>query len=419
MILASAIGLSCAKMGYDVSMSVGGTTWYINRFSENMSFNNYENVTGAGNFSRYSRMNGISDIGFTEKSSAIRGGDLSLDQRTRFLSREGPVVVSYKLNSLATPTATGKSKLVESGKVRIDEVWPFYFLNYKNIHYAGRGIRNSEIYDNNGEIISTSSDSYRLQKESAYATYGNRTQIYTEISPSGVIEDRSSNKSSMYVLALKAVGSLTSLDVTKGRPTDEWVTRRSNEDVVQVSQDYRGIVDMNLKIASSETVPLKKYYNTSCWGGTCEVYGDPCEDFSDYLPCCMAGYSGLTSYDRQHLSADCVFNCYSCGEGYPESPARSGRIAIIDTAPSPKVKQPAVLLETKAASNVEPKATLEQSRETEAMARLAKELSESGGNDGEATPSKLSKPNALDEKIERPRYQTPDEDQLYAEIRSD
>lgn len=406
-----------------MGVSVGGTTWYINRFSENMSFNNYENITGAGNFSRYNRMNGISDIDFTEKSSAVRGGNLSLDQQTRFFSREGPVVISYNLNSLVNrvKTTSGKTKtnVIESANVKIDEVWPFYFVNYKKLHYTGHGIRNSEIYDSNGDIISTSSDAYRLQKESAYATFNNRTLINTNVYPSVVFEDRASNKSSSYVLTMKSIGSLSSLDVTKGRPTDERITRHSNENVVQVSQEYRGLVDMNLKIASKETVPLKKYEKISCEGGACAPYGETCDDVADYLPCCMEGYSGMTSFDRQHLSADCIFNSYPA---YLAVPSLPGKAASLDTSRSPAAKQPAVVAETEAVSSAEPETTLKRPSET--AARAAKETSVSLGSVGRpALRAVLPNARAIEKSsvgaaIDRP-VAKPEEDRYYEEMRSD
>jgi hypothetical protein len=261
LILASTVGFSLGKTGYNIDVSVGGTAWHISRFAENMSFNNYENITGAGNFSRYNHVNGISDFGFTEKSSAVRGGDISLDQQTRFFSREGPVAIGYTLNSAASGT-TSQPKLSESAEVKIDEVWPFYFINYKNLHYVGHGIknpiRNSEMYDNNGDVIATSSDSYSLQKESVYASFNNRTLITTDVYPYGVVEDRASNKSSSYVLSMKSIGSLSSLDVVQGRPSDEAGTKLTDDAAAQISQDYRGLVNMNLRIASKQNVPLNK-----------------------------------------------------------------------------------------------------------------------------------------------------------------
>lgn len=372
LILASTVGFSLGKTGYNVDVAVGGSSWHISRFAENLSFNNYENITGAGNFSRYNHMDGISDFGFTEKSSVVRGGDLSLDQRTRFFSREGPVAISYTLNSAAsnaqsTSGTDSQPKLAESAEVKIDEIWPFYFVNYKKIHYVGHGIknpiRNSEIYDNNGDVITTSSDSYSLQKESVYSSYNNRTLITTDVYPTGVVVKRASNKSSSYVLTMKSIGSLSSLDVVQGRPSDEAGTKLTDDAAARITQDYRGLVNMNLKIASKQNVPLKKYEPISNVEGAYASYLDTSESTADYLPCCMEGYSALPKFDREHLSADCIFDSNSANVGIP--PMSSGTESLHNSKPQ-TVREPAVVAETKAVSSIQQRMALKRPSETKA-----------------------------------------------------
>lgn len=372
LMLSSMVGISLGKTGYTVDVSVGGTAWQISRFAENMSFNNYENISGAGNFSRYNHVNGISDFGFTEKSSVVRGGDLSLDQRTRFFSREGPVAVSYALSSVASGTT---SNLTESAKVTIDEVWPFYFVNYKKLHYVGHGIRNpirnSEVYDNNGNVITTSSDSYSLQKESVYSSYNNRTLITTTVYPYSVVVDRASNKSSSYVLTLKSIGSLSSLDVIEGRPSDESGNKLTDEAAARITQDYRGLVNMNLKIASKQNVPVSRYVPVSDEDGAYVSYFNTADSFADYLPCCMDGYSGLSKFDREHLSADCIFDSYSANVAIPQSSSTES----LSASKSLAVREPAVAAETDAASSIQQRMAVKRPSETKAKAEQANETS--------------------------------------------
>jgi len=410
-------------------VSVGGTAWHISRFAENMSFNNFENITGAGNFSRYNHVNGISDFGFTEKSSAVRGGDLSLDQRTRFFSREGPVGVSYTLNSAANNAqsagrTTSQPKLSESAEVKIDEVWPFYFINYKNLHYVGHGIKNSisnsETYDNNGDVITTSSNSYSLQKESVYASFNNRTLITTDVYPTGVVVDRASNKSSSYVLNMKSIGSLASLDVTEGRPSDESGTKLTDDDAdasTRISEDYRGLVNMNVKIASKQNVPVNKYEPVPKEEEAYGSYLDACNDFADYLPCCMEGYSGMTSFDREHLSADCIFNSDSATVATPPLASSTDPLT---TSRSPMIKPPAVVAETAAVSSVEQRMTV--NRPSETKAEPANDTSKGVASTGKPALKAIA-PNARATKASptvtvQPR-ENPWSDRYYEEMRSD
>lgn len=294
LVIALSIELYDGKEGYNIDVSVGGTSWQIEHFIQSTKFDNNEYVYGLGNFSRLNSLVPNSDHSFLERSSAFRGGDYSFKGVTGFESVEGPVYISYRLNSLINNKTAD-----ESAKIAIDEVWPSILFDNRMVQYSGRGIRTSERYDNNGDIISTFSDSYSLQKESSYASVTNRTIISAAIYPNRVVEDRISNKTSAYQLRLKSIGALSTLDVVKTRATDEKVPKFSPEDIL-ISQQYRGSVDMNLEILNREHVIQNGNNKSSCVG----TDNCPWTDEQNYLPCAMSEYSDLGEFELEPLGID-------------------------------------------------------------------------------------------------------------------
>lgn len=277
-------------MGYNIGISVDGASWHIDRSTQNLSLGIVERIFGSGNFSRYNYIKDISGVEFSEKASAVRGGNISLNESTRFISIEGPVFVKYALKGSHSKKENDEENrelaLKESAKITINEYWPILFLNYKSISYFGRGIKTSEKYYNNGESVSTYSDSWMLQKQSLYNLLGNRTDISVAVNPYSVISTRNSNKSSQYLLDLKSIGSISSVDIKRTRPPDEVVSVNPAETLLQISQDYRGGVEMRMKYAS------KGYLSPT-----------PLSEPDEYIPCCMD--EGPNAIDR-------IFNC-SCG----------------------------------------------------------------------------------------------------------
>jgi hypothetical protein len=275
-------------VGYSIGIFADGSSWQIDRSTQNLSLGIVERIYGSGNFSRYNYIKDISGLEFSEKASAVRGGNVSMNESTRFVSIEGPVFIKYALrssyNRLEDDEEKQKLTLKESAKVEINEYWPVFFLNYKSISYFGRGIKTSERYDDNGESVSTHSDSWMLQKQSLYNSFSNRTDISVAINPSSVLSTRNSNSSSQYLLDLKSIGSISSIDIKKTRPSDEVVSNSPAETLLHISQDYRGGVEMRMKYAS------KGYLSP------------PLNESDEYIPCCMD--SGLNSIDN-------IFNC-SC-----------------------------------------------------------------------------------------------------------
>ena len=77
------------------------------------------------------------------------------------------------------------------------------------------------------------------------------------------------------------------MDVIKTQPTDEKTSKLPLE-TLHLSQEYRGLVNMGVKINSNGTIPVTSNNVSSA---------------SDYLPCIGCEYNSF--------NADSVFNC-SC-----------------------------------------------------------------------------------------------------------
>lgn len=241
-------GCSSGKVGYSVGAEVDGTYWGIDRSTHNLNFNFEGDVSGSGNFSRNNKIRGISGLSFNERSSAVRGGSINLEDSTQLMAKEGPVMIKYGLQSAVVNNSAPTAK--EHAQIAIDEHWVTYFKNYYNISYLGEGgIRTFERYDDNGEVVSTYSESWRLSKESMYTSFNNRTVIQSKIDPNSVVVDRASNKSSFYFLDLKSMGSLTRIDLLSRRPTDEKISGVSGEILSRNVQDYAGYVETQLVVS--------------------------------------------------------------------------------------------------------------------------------------------------------------------------
>ncbi|MFZ0035597.1 MAG: hypothetical protein WAK60_11505, partial [Sedimentisphaerales bacterium] len=100
---------------------------------------------------------------------------------------------------------------------------------------------------NNGDVVASYIDSWKLNKASLYRTYINRTLIDANITPSGVLLDKSQNKSSSYILGMQSTGSLTHIDVAQ-RSSAALKYGRGNEIANGISEDYRGQQSISLKV---------------------------------------------------------------------------------------------------------------------------------------------------------------------------
>lgn len=262
--------LSYANVGYDINAQVGPIGFTLHRATENLNLSIDGSISGKGNFSRLTHINELAGVQADEKSSCTKKSDLNYSEQLRLQSREGPVYVVLNLqsNNISEINQTNPSfVLKEFADIYVDEHWPAYFANIKRISYYGPGIRTSEKYTNNGDVVSSYIDSWKLNKVSLYRTYVNRTIIDINVTPSGVFLDKSQNKSSLYSLGMQSTGSLTHIDIAQ-RGSIGLKYGRGNEIINGISEDYRGQQSINLKVG------LNGY-----------IIKQPTQQI-DWLPCC-------------------------------------------------------------------------------------------------------------------------------------
>ncbi len=238
---------SFSRMGYDIVASTGGQSFQLHRTTGYISFSNEGVVNGTGNFSRLIYIDEFAGIKTKEATSSTKKSDLNYSEKLRLLAREGPVAVKVNLKSYNfTNQTTGQLSFNEAANIAVDELWPTSFVNLKKLYYLGPGIRSRERYENNGDIVGTYIDSWRLSKESLYRASYNRTITNVELTPSYVIVDKSSNKSSSYILGLQSIGSLTNLDIFQ--------QESSNSPLNRVSEEYRGQQKINLRVNMNDYI---------------------------------------------------------------------------------------------------------------------------------------------------------------------
>ncbi|MBN1235185.1 MAG: hypothetical protein JW999_03945 [Methanotrichaceae archaeon] len=257
-------------MGYDVTASVNGSVLEIHRYTQALNFDATGVVNGFGNFSKYSCIKGFAGVRADELSSSTKPGRLGLSDKIILRSKEGPVVISAKLwsgiNFISNETSQNETQNIavsEHGDVNVDEKWWTYFANQKKIIYSGPEIRFREAYENNGDLMANTVDSWALSRDSLYRASINRTLISANLTSQGNFLRKHSNKSSSYLLDLKTIGSLAHLDVIQIGPCGELANR--------VSQDFVGQQNMSLKI------------NMGDW------IHPPYDDYVSWLNCCPIG----------------------------------------------------------------------------------------------------------------------------------
>lgn len=255
---------SSARMGYDILASVNGTSFELHRSTTNSDFFVDGSVNGTGNFSRLTHINEFAGVEANEQTSCTKKSDLNYSERVILQSREGPVDVTVNLLSNNITNQSQSTFVIKDfADIDVDERWPTYFANLKRISYSGPGIRTSESYENNGDIVASYIDSWKLSKTSLYRATYNRTMINANITSSGVFLDISSNKSSTYLLGMQSTGSLTHLDVTQ--------RGSANERISKVSEDYRGQQNINLKVGMNSYIIRQPEDNNIEWLPCCSV----------------------------------------------------------------------------------------------------------------------------------------------------
>ena len=95
--------------------------------------------------------------------------------------------------------------------------------------YSGPGIRTRDTYYHEGDEVSTSFYSTELAKESLYRAAINRTIIQASITPKGVKEERSMNKTSTFVLNSYSLGPNVNLRIQQEQALQRIQPFRKND----------------------------------------------------------------------------------------------------------------------------------------------------------------------------------------------
>jgi hypothetical protein len=254
---------SGARMGYDIMASAGGSTFELHRSTKYMSFSLDSSVRGSGNFSRLNSISDITGMSSKEATSCTKNGTLNYSEQIRLITKEGPVLVTANLASYNLSELPTNVVFKDSAYITVDEQWPTSLADLKKIAYFGHGIRTRERYDNNGNVVATSMNSWSLSKDSLYRASNNRTIILASITPKEVDVDIAANRTSYYGLNLRTIGELTNLDVIKRGTSGEVANR--------VTQDYRGTQNMNLVIKMNDLVikpPVEDHWLECCPSGS-------------------------------------------------------------------------------------------------------------------------------------------------------
>lgn len=255
-----------ASMGYDVTAQVGSSSLDIHRSTMDFLLDVKGVVKGTGTFSRFNSINGFVGVSADERTSTVKQSQIEYGEQTLLRSREGPVKFTVSMKS-GTNTSLNESEIVvnDSATIEIDEKWPVYFASSKKIKYTGRGLNNRELYENNGDVVASSVQSWKLSKESVYMAQGNRSLIVASLTPQSSKVIRYMNRTSIYRLNMDSAGTLTSLQISRHDP--------SHNTTLYLSQDYRGKQTITLKVGMNQSL-LR-----------------PDEDDDDIaLPCCNFDY---------------------------------------------------------------------------------------------------------------------------------
>jgi hypothetical protein len=254
-----------ARMGYDITATVGSSSLTIHRSTQEFLFASKDLIKGSGNFSIYSHINGFAGVKYDEITSATKPSKLEYGGQTLLRSREGPVQITINAESGINDSEDEVINLTNSAEIHIIEYWPTYFAQTKKIKYFGEGIWNRERYENNGDVVSNSIQSWKLSKESLFSTRINNTIINAYITPTSKELDVSMNSTTRYNLNLDSTGSNTHIDASRHRS--------SGGLEALFSEDYGGKQKILLKVLMNDTVrqPRNSSYG---WLGSC-TEGEP------------------------------------------------------------------------------------------------------------------------------------------------
>ena len=239
-------------MGYDISARVNDSTLEIHRSIQEMKFNSAGLVDGFGNFSRYSSIEGFSGIRAHEVSSSPRPGRIGYADQLALRMGEGPVQIKAMLQSNVihsgddanlNESQSQNMAISEYGIIEVDEKWKAFMGSRKRILYSGPGMRAEEIYENNGDYMKSSLESWELSRESLYQTALNRTLISANLTAQGVNMNHYSNKSTVFMLDHRSVGRNTHIDIRRiNRPNE------AEEAECRITEDYIGQQNINMSL---------------------------------------------------------------------------------------------------------------------------------------------------------------------------
>jgi hypothetical protein len=250
-----------ARMGYDITATVGSSSLAIHRSTQEFLFSYKDLIKGSGNFSRFSRIDGFAGVKSSELTTTTKPSKLEYGSQTLLRSREGPVQITINMEGGIDDSEDEPDiSLTDSAKIDIIEYWPTYFAQSKKIKYFGEGIWNRERYENNGEVVSNSIQSWKLSKESQFAARINNTIISAYITPTSKDLRIFMNSTTRYNLNMESIGSNTHIDASKCRSSDGLEAL--------ISEDYSGEQKILLKMLMTDTV--KQPSNSSYgWLGNC------------------------------------------------------------------------------------------------------------------------------------------------------
>ena len=286
-IMPSANGL----MGYDISARVNDSSLEIHRSIQDMKFDAKGLVNGFGNFSRYSSIDGFAGVRAHELSSSPLAGRIGYADRMVLRTGEGPVQIAAKLQSnviysdniysdnvySGNDSDRNESRKIETseyGKIDIDENWKAHFANQKRILYSGPGIRVREIYENNGDYVESSLESWELSRGSIYRTALNRTLISANLTSQGANLEEYSNKSTVFLLNHSSVGRNTHIDIGRIDHSDQTESR--------IIEDYTGQQNITLSLSMGDWI--MKLDDDREWLDCCSS-GQESRDFDNYIKC--------------------------------------------------------------------------------------------------------------------------------------
>jgi hypothetical protein len=120
-------------------------------------------------------------------------------------------------------------------------------------------------------IVTGSVDSWKLNKESLFKAYLNKTVIRVDLTPSSVVERRFYNKSSSYRLGLQTTGDHASLGVVRNKHFNASSRFGRTETENQIHQEYIGNLNMSLAIKMDDYIiintPDDEWLPSCCFGG--------------------------------------------------------------------------------------------------------------------------------------------------------